>query len=311
MKKLKFLILAFLITSVIGCEQEEKIALQVENLETGAFLRTVELISGGFDFLNLDTAAFSVIVEESDSSEGEELESMDVYVSYRDGNGDEDLAEVFVKSISASEFTTGESGLPRYNLSVTAQEALSALGLSEDQLLPGDQFRFRLAVNLTNGATYSSGNSGANLTGLFFSSPFRYNVTVGCPLEDNQFSGQYKVTMLQGSGPFGDFSTETEFTTNVSVKTATQRSINFGYLGCCGFGQTLTFEFVCTDVNVVTNSTGIGCGGGSIVWGQGEISAQTFNIEDDSSFTLQFQDFIQDGGCGVSPYTVELLFEKI
>ncbi|APG61151.1 hypothetical protein [Christiangramia salexigens] len=309
MKNIKIFLVAFLAVLSVGCENEDKIALQVQNLETGAFLRTIEVVSGGYDFLNLDTAEFSVIVEESDAQDGEELESMDVYVAYRDGNGDDDVSEVFVKSISASEFTTGENGLPRYNLKVTAQESLSALGVDEADLVPGDQFRFRLAVNLTNGATYTAQNSGGNLSGLFFSSPFRYNVTVGCPLEDDQFTGQYKVTLVEGfDQPFGDF-TSAEFTANVSASTSTKRQVDIAWLSNYGFGVTLQFEFVCTEVSVIRNSTGIGCGG-SIAFGQGAVAATPFDIDDDSSFTLKFQDFVDDGGCGVSPYNVELKFEK-
>lgn len=310
MKKFKYIIIAMLAILTWSCEDEDKIALQAENLETGAFLRTIDIISGGYDFLNLDTAEFSVVLEESDATGGDELESMDVYVAYRDGNGNEDISEVFVKNIPASEFSEGENGLPRYTLTVTAQEALSALGLPEDELVPGDQFRYRLAVNLTNGQTYTSENSGANLTGLFFSSPFRYNVTVGCPLENDQFTGQYKVTMVEGSGPFGSYAAA-EQNVNITASTATIRQFDFSWLpDIGGFGQTLQFEFVCTDVNVVRRSTGVGCGG-SIVWAQGDIEAQQFDINDDSSFTLRFQDFVDAGGCGVPPYTVELLFERI
>lgn len=310
MKKLQYLILAFFIT-LVGCEDEDKIALQVQNAETGAFLRTLELKSGVYDLFNLGTTEFAVVLEESDASGGDELESMDVYVSYNDADGDDDVSEVLVKNVPASEFTEGESGLPNYTLVVSAREALSVLGVTEEELVPGDQFRFRLAVNTTSGQTFTSTNSGANLTGLFFSSPFRYNVTVGCPLQEGTFTGNYKVTLVEGAGPFGTF-LQSGSTLSLSATSRTVRSAEITYLNQIGgFGQTLSFEFVCTNVGVLRNNTGIGCGAGAIVWAQGSQSSQAFDINDDSSFTLRFTDFVEDGGCGVSPYPVELLFEKI
>ena len=116
--------------------------------------------------------------------------------------------------------------------------------------------------------------------------------------------------MVEGSGPFGSYAAA-EQNVNIAASTATIRQFDFSWLpDIGGFGQTLQFEFVCTDVNVVRRSTGVGCGG-SIVWAQGDFEAQQFDINDDSSFTLRFQDFVDAGGCGVPPYTVELLFERI
>ncbi|MCM8567800.1 hypothetical protein NE848_00285 [Gramella jeungdoensis] len=311
MKKLQYLILAFLTISLVGCQDEDKIALQVENVETGAFLRTLELQSGVYDLFNIGTSEFAVVLEESDASDGAELESMDVYVSYSDADGDDDVSEVLVKNVPASEFTEGESGLPNYTLIVTAPEALSALGVTEDELAPGDQFQFRLAVNTTNGQTFTNTNSGGNLSGLFFRSPFRYNVTVGCPLPEGTFTGDYKVTLVEGSAAFGRFM-EDGATVSLTATSRTVRSANFTYLpDIGGFGESLDFEFVCTDVGVIRNNTGLACTAGGITWAQGSESPAAFDIEDDSSFTLRFTDFVEDGGCGVSPYPVELLFEKI
>ncbi|MCG9970134.1 hypothetical protein [Christiangramia crocea] len=309
MKKLQYLLLAFLTISLVGCEDEDKIALQVQNVETGAFLRTLELRSGVYDLYNLGTTEFAVVLEESDASDGDELESMDVYVAYRDSDGDDDVSEVLVKNVPASEFTEGESGLPNYTLVVPAQEALSALGVSEDELAPGDQFQFRLAVNTTKGQTFTSTNSGANLSGLFFSSPFRYNVTVGCPLPEGTFTGDYKVSLLSNGLAFGLPYLQDGMTVSLNADSRTVRSFEFAWLTAYG-GQNLAFEFVCTEVGVLRGNTGLGCGAGSIVWAQGSESPQPFDITDDSSFTLKFTDFVEGGGCGVSPYTVELLFEK-
>lgn len=150
MKNINIYLIVFLSFLSFSCTDDDKLALDVEEIETGAFLRTINLESGGIDFLNLDTAEFSVIVEVDDAENGELVESIDLFVALDDrtpDDGGSDVSEVLVKTIPASSFTIGEDGLPRVKVSATAQEALSALGLSNSNLSPGDVFRFRLAAN--------------------------------------------------------------------------------------------------------------------------------------------------------------------
>ncbi len=307
--------MAFLAVLTIGCTDDDKLAIDVEDLETGAFLRTVNIVSGGFDFLNLGTSEFSVVVEADDTQNGALLESVDLFVTYDDRtpeDGGSDVAEVLVKTIPASAFTAGPNGLPQGTVSATTQETLAAVGLTEADLAPGDVFVFRLASNLTTGQTFSSTNSGSNITGSFFNSPFRYSASVGCPLEDSRFVGDYNVTLVEGFGKvFGSDFTETNFTTTLSAITKTQREFNFSYLaGLGGFAQSFQLEFICTKAVVLRHATGVGCGGGSLTWAAGGESTE-FDILDDSSFTLSFMDAVEDGGCGVQPYLVTLSFEKI
>jgi hypothetical protein len=121
--------------------------------------------------------------------------------------------------------------------------------------------------------------------------------------------GSYAVTLVEGSGGFGDFSPET-FTTSISAVTKTQRKFNFTWLpGIGGFSQSFELEFICTKAVVLRHSSGLGCGGGSITWAAGGMTTE-FDIEDDSSFTLSFMDFVEDGGCGVPGYPVTLEFVK-
>jgi hypothetical protein len=314
MKKLNLYIMVFIAALLSSCSDDDKLALDTESdLGKGAFLRTVSIESGGYDFFNLDTSAFSVIVEEDDAQGGALLESVDVYVRFTDkspSNGGTNISEKLVKSIPASAFSAGPNGLPRTTITVPTAEAVAALGISADDLQPGDIFGYRLAVNLTDGQTFSSNNSGGNLNGTFFNSPFRYNASVGCPLPDN-FLGDYQVTLVEGSGGFGSFSNDS-FTATLTAKTATQRQFSFVWLpGIGGFDQVFEIEFVCTTVSAIRHSTGLGCGGGSIVWSQSSETPQDFDINDDSSFTLRFQDFVEDGGCGVGSYPVELQFTKL
>lgn len=313
MRNFKIIFMAFLAALTTGCSDDDTLPLDVADLETGAYLRTINIESGGFDFLNLDTSEFAVVVEAYDDNNGELVESVDVFVDYDDRtpeDGGNDVEETLLKTIPKSAFAAGEDGLPRTRISASSQETLSALGLSESDLAPGDRFNFRLALNLTTGQTFSAENTNANLSGQFFRSPFRYRASVGCPLDDNQFSGEYQVTLIDGTGPFGPFAPE-QFTANLSPITGTQRRFEFSYLpGVGGFAETFELEFICTEAVVVKHTAGVGCGAGGIVWGPQGIST-AFDINDDSSFSLSFSDFVEDGGCGVSSYPVTLQFQKI
>lgn len=201
MKKYKVILMTFLAALTLSCEDEDKIALQVENLETGSFIRTLEVVNSGLDLFNLESTAYELVVEVSDTEDGDLLESVDIFSSFRDvSDRDNDISEEFVRSIPASEFTTNEeSGLPMTDLSISAQEMASAMGLDLDDVGPGDQFRIRLAVNTTDGKTFTSTNSGGNVSGLFYSSPFRYIGTVVCP-PFPPTSGEWTIEMQDSYG---------------------------------------------------------------------------------------------------------------
>lgn len=313
MKKINIYLLAFIAVFAVSCTDEDKLPLDVENLETGAILRTIDLESAVVDFFDVSNSKFSVVLEADDGSQGDRIESIDVFVSFDDNSpedGSNDVSEVLYETIPASALTMGPDGLPRINFSATAPETLSALGMSESDISPGDVFDFRLAINLTDGQTFTSTNASSDLSGLFYSSPFRYRVGVGCPISNDLFTGDYEVTLVEGSGGFGRFSDAT-FTANLQPTTTTRRKFDFTWLPQIGgFGQTFTIEFVCFKAQAVRNNTGLGCGGGAIVWAP-DSKSTPFDITDDSSFTIEFTDFVEDGGCGVGSYPVTLSFTKL
>lgn len=313
MKKINIYLIALVAVLATGCTDEEKFPLDVENLETGAILRTIDLESAVFDFFDLSGSEFSVVLEADDGENGDRIESIDVYVSFDDNspeNGSGDVSEILYETIPASALTTGPDGLPRTRINVTTPEALNALGLSESDLAPGDVFDFRLAINLTDGQTFTSTNASSDLSGLFYSSPFRYRVGVGCPISNEKFVGNYEVTLVEGAGAFGTFSNAT-FTAELKATTSTRRNFDFTWLPQIGgFNQTFTIEFVCFTAQAVRRNTGLGCGGGSIIWAP-DSKTTPFDIDDDSSFTIELTDFVEDGGCGVSSYPVTLSFTKV
>lgn len=164
----------------------------------GVILRTVSI--DNFLLNSSDNnSAFMVTVEEQDEQDGALMESVDVYVSFRDftpDNGTTPSNESFIKNVPASAFSTGPLGLPRASLSVTFGEATSAMGLSPDDYAPGDIYVIEFRVNTTDGRVFGASSSSNVLTGVYFKSPFKYNAPLTC----SPVPGVYTVEMEDSYG---------------------------------------------------------------------------------------------------------------
>ena len=108
MKKISLLILAALTVFFVGCEADDKIVDQViDGTATGAALRTLNRKGVSYNATDV-TSAFSVTMELQDASEGELLESLDIYVSFTDNfddGVDNTKADVLIATVPASGFT--------------------------------------------------------------------------------------------------------------------------------------------------------------------------------------------------------------
>lgn len=196
---LKYLLVSGLVLNTIACDDDPDNAIYtVLDYEKGAALRTIEVVNAA---LNGDdpTSTFAVTVEEQDELDGDLMESVDIYASFRDltiENGTTQPNRGFVKSIPASEFSEGPVGLPRATLSATFSEAAEAMGLSSDDYTAGDVVVFELVLNLTDGRSLGPESSSGVLTGVFFQAPFQYNALLGCSPEP----GDYTVRMFDSYG---------------------------------------------------------------------------------------------------------------
>ncbi|TVZ56978.1 hypothetical protein OD91_2282 [Lutibacter sp. Hel_I_33_5] len=183
-----------LATTILSCSESDKVIDQVvDGTTNGAILR---LISTNSNVLNRSDATtfWSVTVEEQDVEDGKLMESVELYVSLRDlsdGNGTTVAKDALVKTIPASDFSTGPLGLPRATISATFAEAEAAMGLDASKHAPGDLFVFETRLKLTNGQTFGAADAGGIITGGFFSSPYVYNAALVCSPKP----GDYKIDM--------------------------------------------------------------------------------------------------------------------
>lgn len=178
--------------SAISCQESDNAIDQVFAGTTyGAILRTVKLNSGEFNSYDLNSK-FDVDIEEQDPEDGALLDNVEVYLQFK-GN------EVLLKTITASEFNSGPYGLPRTNVSVTLQEAVTALGLSSSDYTGGDALPVRLQLNLTDGRSFTDSDASGSLQGSYFSSPYKYNTVIKC-IPTSAVPGIYTIDMVDSYG---------------------------------------------------------------------------------------------------------------
>jgi len=196
----KILICSLLMVS-FSCKDSENTIDEVLDYETGAILRTISVENAVLNS-SIPSTAFTAVIEEQDEEDGALLQEVRVLVELRDLTTDATTpatGDVFVKSIPASEFSTGPVGLPRTTISVTFGEMAGALGLSLDATngyQAGDVFIVKLEVVLTDGRSFGPSSAAGIITGGFFSSPFQYNALISC----SPAPGDYTITMVDTYG---------------------------------------------------------------------------------------------------------------
>lgn len=186
MKKINFkhsLLLAGMVGLLFAaCEDaEQEFDFIQENVERGAILRTVNLISNQLQAGDSNTS-FSVELEVQDQENGTLVTDVEVYIGFNDNTANvgpgTNVSEALFETVSSSNFTVGEFGLPRFTYLVTLQDMLSFVGRNGNEITSGDGFTVRFELVLNDGRRYSFVDNSGTLTGSFFSSPFLYTVQV-------------------------------------------------------------------------------------------------------------------------------------
>ncbi|NHF58245.1 hypothetical protein FK220_002750 [Flavobacteriaceae bacterium TP-CH-4] len=271
--------------------------------ERGAILRTVNLISNELP-IGKDDANFSVEVEVQDVESGDLVNSVEVYLGFRDntvedGGTDLDKDEILITTLDVASFSVGEFGFPRTTYTITLPEMLSALSLDGGDLDGGDQFSIRFELVLDDGRRFSFANNSGTLTGSFFSSPFLYTPTVICEVPADKFVGTYLLTTDASTpSPAGGGATWTDGGVEVELtvgETSSQRIFEAVYLADLGIGngpRPFTMDLVCGEVIIPAGqASGLQCSAG-ITFGppsdDQENGTYDISAQDDSVITFWF-----------------------
>ncbi len=173
----------------------------IDNFTVGAVLRTRNQQGSPYNAF-VPGSVWTVTVEEQDEQFGGLLESVDLYISFTDNQddpNDSSVPEQLLATFAASEFGTSSRGLPELTFTTTLQESATAVGIGTGYS-GGDVFSYRFVVNLTDGRSFT--NTDANngvLGGSYFSSPYKYDVTVAC-IPVGPVPGTYTLDMQDSFG---------------------------------------------------------------------------------------------------------------
>ena len=152
-------------------------------------------------------------------------------------------------------------------------------------------------------------------------SPATHTATIVliCPVPDTYFAGLYQINQLTGVAPFASVQPALgNQVVDVQVVGGTTRAFDFLYAPLnfqSDFGMTL--NLICETIQIAGDiqSGSLSCDGGATQIGQRNSAVPSvYSLADDSTFTLFMNDFAGpglDGGCGVSPYEIELLMTKL
>jgi hypothetical protein len=321
MRYIKSLI-TFIIVVAVGtaCRDNSLQTVPFNEVTTayGGYIREVTIASGAFNAFKIKGSSFALTLEVYDAHQGNNFQSVDVFVNFRDNtsyNGTITTSEVKLMTIDASQFTAdATTKLPRYDLTVAATAALTALSVDSTNVGGTDAIEFRQALNLKDGRTFTNTNTGLDvLAGPFYGAPFFNSVSFECPLPATWAVGAYKYQSIvdTDNGPvFGD----PQIITLAGVSgSTTQRKFSATYLAALGIGngaQTWTIEFACNQINFLSAVSNLGCGQGSLSLGPATTATSFTYPGSDSFFTVNATDAVTDGGCGQSPKQIQFTLTK-
>jgi hypothetical protein len=317
MKKILLILGIALSTSFfVACETEEKVIDFVfENSQNGAILRQVS-VTGLLDLFDVNSGV-SVVLEYQDGegSLASNIQSVDVSLSFVDKNGNgNSQANIPFGQITGWDANGTPFGLPRATFNYQLSAALSAAGLTIDEVGAGDQFVLDFTLTTTAGQTFTNSDANGNVAavGGWYSSPYQVTSNAVCKLPDNFLEGTYAVELIEGvSSYFGDTTNGLGETAVVTATSNTGRTISIGYLEVFGFGPyDFQVDLVCGETVVMGEQLiGLGCST-NLGIAPPDGPNGTFDFTDDSSFTLAITDNpIED--CGVPSTQTVYQFTKL
>jgi len=192
MKTVKFI---FVVLAAMGMAiscSDDKGFFDKDAIVYAAYLNVVATPKSTFgtvsqsDFRLNTTSEYQVTLEERDVERGNLFQSVDFYVKLKDNTVPKITTnEVKVRSVPATDFDQNpDTDYPRATITITAQEVLTALSLTQGDVNGGDQIELRYELVMKDGRIFTNSNiSGVVSGGAFFNSPFFYRIPVVCVSE--------------------------------------------------------------------------------------------------------------------------------
>lgn len=297
--------LSIMLFTLLSCSSDDKPIDILLNAPKGALLINTEIGNDNFIINDLQSE-FSVEVRANDQKKGEFFDFVRVYISFKSNttNGLDNRDEVVLRDIPRSEFYIGEFDRPHTLLNYSFQEVLEALGLTIDDVAPGDQFFLRPDMHLKDGRIIGYVNRSPSIIADFCeNSPFYYQINVINPIQNDLFTGTYNYEIIASSN--SNIVDVTGVTTITNGDYLNQRRSNI-------LDFTVAGDFILPDIYQERGGT---CrfGAGIVFWGPQDDNFGTLNLQDDSVFEADFvigYDGWVGGDLSSDPVTVTYRFSK-
>lgn len=165
-----------------SCNKEQD-PMGIKEATSGSYLRTISVNSNTFTTSDLASSSFELEGEEWDEKEGGLLDHVTFSVLFTDNtdaNGTITLDTTLVVDVPKSSFAVNSSsGLLRATVTISAEETLTALGITATDLAAGDKLRFLARIYLTDGRSFGTQDIASGMqTSTFYKSPMYYDVSV-------------------------------------------------------------------------------------------------------------------------------------
>ncbi|MGS2740223.1 hypothetical protein [Sinomicrobium sp. M5D2P17] len=306
--------LCLLSVFIFSCDGDKTVDMVYNEMTRGAILRTIDIESDetpyNYDTSQFENSSFTIVLEEMDYEDGTLLQEVRAYIRFQDNTDlestlDEGIStdEVLFTTIPASEFATGDDGLPRYTFSITVDEMIATTGIDITEVKGGDNWIASFELELTDGRIFNKSTVGATVSGgAYFASPFTYTINIPCVITESlagshsfettgtfigtvsDFPGECTETTISGTVNWGDSDTPGSYSTS---------DLSFGLYPCYGTNPDTesgaSINWVCEGLEIVR---------GEVEEGDDEKPAYSYMITNVSGpeMTIEWSNSLGEGG---------------
>lgn len=187
MKNFRKLVLGVLAGfAAFSCADENALPIiTFDSATKGAYVRLVEESDRSVNLFDISNSTYTYTVEFVDVEKGSLVSQYILDLSFEDNddsNGDESNSIENYSTYEASSFTTSADGFQGLeNLSYSASDLISALGVTEANISPGDNFVFTGRLVMQDGSVHNADNSSSAVNGAAFRGHMTYALVATCP----------------------------------------------------------------------------------------------------------------------------------
>lgn len=194
---IKITLLAAICSIAYSCEDPDAApVVTFDSATKGAYPRLLEEGDKLMNLFDLPGSEYIYSVEFVDQEKGGLVSEYILYLEY---DGVKAYGPEVFRTYTSADFATNENGyVGIVDIGIGSAELLSAAGISEADLLPGDNFTITSKLVLGDGSEYSGDNSASTISSSAFRGHFDFILPASCP-SDLEATLEYTATTWCGN----------------------------------------------------------------------------------------------------------------